>query len=136
MFKRSANALAASNTKTRTFGQCSYYSTKSNNDKQLTLTDSCVKQLQVLFDSRSLNKDQFKMRIKYNPNSRLGPPDHFFITDQIDSGSDTVFEKNGVGVVVDKDTLDVIKNCMIDYKTDEDNIARSTFYIAKKRDWE
>ena len=83
-----------------------------------------------------MDSKQYKLRIKFNSNPKLGPADQYFLTDQIDSEKDVVFEENGYGVVVDKDTLSAIDNCMLDYITDLDNIARSSFCITKKRDWE
>ncbi|KAJ8341586.1 hypothetical protein SKAU_G00338770 [Synaphobranchus kaupii] len=92
----------------------------TSQDKVL-LSETCVKRLREIME-----KGEY-LRVQVEGGGCSGFQYKFFVENTI-SEDDRVFEQDGVGVVVDQDSLEFVKGSMLDY-TEE--LIRSSFHIAR-----
>ncbi|KAL8611924.1 hypothetical protein ACOMHN_060363 [Nucella lapillus] len=89
---------------------------------ELNISDSCVKQLKAM----TLKvKGPSCLRVMVEGGGCSGFQYKFELDDQVNE-DDKVFEKEGVRVVTDKDSLEYMKGSTVDYQTE---LIRSTFCI-------
>ena len=78
----------------------------------ITLTDALVKRIKTLRETQS--RPGLMLRIMVEGGGCQGFNYHFDLTDEV-KGDDEVFEKDGVGVVIDDISLPFMKGAEIDY---------------------
>ena len=100
-------------------------STASTVELKLSLSDNCVRRLQtVLKDSSE------KLRVSVEGGGCSGFQYKFTIESKnsIDKEQDQIFEREGVQIIVDKDSLELLKGSTIDY---QDELIKSSFRVIK-----
>ena len=102
----------------------SYQSTATSNEKAqnkgLTLSDSCVKQLHKIGES-----DKF-LRVSVEGGGCSGFQYKFELDENLQN-DDKVFERDGAKVVVDEESLEILDGSEIDYSQE---LIRSSFRIV------
>ncbi|CAI9737364.1 iron-sulfur cluster assembly 2 homolog, mitochondrial [Octopus vulgaris] len=94
---------------------------KSNDhENTVIITDSCVNRLKRLGDDSIL-------RVSVEGGGCSGFQTKFDLVETIES-DDKVFEKDGVKVIIDSDSLSFLTGSTIDY---EEELIRSSFTVAK-----
>lgn len=90
---------------------------------ELKLSDSCVRQLQAI-----LKKPSQKLRVFVEGGGCSGFQYKFAIESSPEQpkAEDLIIERDGVQVVVDKDSLELLKGSTIDY---QEELIRSSFRI-------
>ena len=103
----------------------SFASSTSTSTAELKLSDSCVRRLQqifrepnsklrVLVEGGGCSGFQYKFQVETNSTSAA-------------SNDDQIIERDGVHVIVDKDSLELLKGSTIDY---QEELIRSSFRIV------
>jgi iron-sulfur cluster assembly accessory protein len=87
---------------------------------ELTLTDKCVQQINKVADPGSC------LRVVVESGGCSGFQYKFEI-DSVVNKDDRVFEKNGACVVIDCDSLELVRGSVVDFKTE---LIRSAFSIS------
>ncbi|KAM7402967.1 hypothetical protein PAMA_003747 [Pampus argenteus] len=90
-------------------------------EDHVNLTESCVKRLGEIMD-----KGQF-LRIHVEGGGCSGFQYKFSVVNNRNE-DDRVFERGGVGVIVDQDSLEFVKGSTVDYSQE---LIRSTFQVLK-----
>ncbi|XP_030642673.1 iron-sulfur cluster assembly 2 homolog, mitochondrial [Chanos chanos] len=90
-------------------------------EEKVHLTESCVKRL-----SEIMEKGEY-LRIQVEGGGCSGFQ-YKFSVDTAKNEDDRVFEQNGVGVIVDQDSLDYVKGATIDFSQE---LIRSSFQVLK-----
>ncbi|KAJ8288829.1 hypothetical protein COCON_G00014880 [Conger conger] len=93
----------------------------STSQDKVLLSESCVKRLKEVME-----KGEY-LRIQVEGGGCSGFQYKFFVEKEI-SEDDRVFEQDGVGVVVDQDSLEFVKGSTLDYTAE---LIRSAFHIAR-----
>ncbi|CAF0928813.1 unnamed protein product [Rotaria sordida] len=94
---------------------------------ELNLSDNCVRRLQAIFKDKSerlrvfvegggCSGFQYKFTIESNNNNN----------NNLNKEQDLIFERDGVHIIVDKDSLELLKGSTIDY---QEELIRSSFRI-------
>jgi iron-sulfur cluster insertion protein len=78
----------------------------------ITLTDSLTRRLRALQDSE--NKPDLKLRVAVLGGGCSGFQYEFSFADALETG-DVLFERDGVGVIVDETSLELLDGSAIDY---------------------
>ncbi|XP_076442733.1 iron-sulfur cluster assembly 2 homolog, mitochondrial-like [Babylonia areolata] len=89
---------------------------------ELKITDACVKQLKVV----TADSSPSFLRILVEGGGCSGFQYKFDLDDKIQE-DDRVFEKSGVRVVVDKESLDYLKGSVVDYRKE---LIREAFCVT------
>ncbi|KAF4102505.1 iron-sulfur cluster assembly 2 homolog, mitochondrial [Onychostoma macrolepis] len=89
--------------------------------ENITLSESCVKRLAEIME-----KGEF-LRIAVEGGGCSGFQ-YKFSLDTAKNEDDRVFEKNGVGIIVDQDSLEFVKGSTIDFSRE---LIRSSFQVLK-----
>ncbi|XP_057199441.1 iron-sulfur cluster assembly 2 homolog, mitochondrial [Triplophysa rosa] len=87
----------------------------------INLSESCVKRLTEI-----INKGEY-LRITVEGGGCSGFQ-YKFSMDIVKNEDDRVFEKNGVGVIVDQDSLEFMKGSTVDFN---EELIRSSFQVLK-----
>ncbi|XP_066526507.1 iron-sulfur cluster assembly 2 homolog, mitochondrial [Hoplias malabaricus] len=95
--------------------------TTSPADDKIHLTQSCVKRL-----SEIMGKGEY-LRIHVEGGGCSGFQ-YKFSVDTVKHDDDRVFEQNGVGVIVDQDSLEFVKGATLDFSQE---LIRSSFQVLK-----
>lgn len=98
--------------------------TTTTTNSELNLSDSCIRRLQAIL------KDQKEhLRVFVEGGGCSGFQYKFTIEskDKLNSEQDRIFEREGVQVTVDKDSLELLKGSTIDY---QEELIRSSFRIT------
>ncbi|XP_076833984.1 iron-sulfur cluster assembly 2 homolog, mitochondrial [Brachyhypopomus gauderio] len=90
-------------------------------DGKINLSESCVKRL-----SEILDKGEY-LRIQVEGGGCSGFQ-YKFSVDTVKTEEDRVFEQNGVGVVVDHESLEFVKGATLDFSQE---LIRSSFQVLK-----
>ncbi|XP_056333710.1 iron-sulfur cluster assembly 2 homolog, mitochondrial [Danio aesculapii] len=93
----------------------------SSPDAEVHLSQSCVKRLGEIME-----KGQY-LRIAVEGGGCSGFQ-YKFSVDSVKNEDDRVFEKNGVGIVVDQDSLEFVKGSTVDFSQE---LIRSSFQVLK-----
>ena len=91
---------------------------------ELKLSDSCVRRLQAILKDRS-----DKLRVLVEGGGCSGFQYKFAIEKQntsVDQEQDRIFEREGVQVIVDKDSLELLKGGTVDY---QEELIKASFRI-------
>ena len=108
---------------TRLFSSSS--SSSSSSSTELKLSDSCIRRLQTI-----LRTPTEKLRVLVEGGGCSGFQYKFSIENEsktIDSSQDQIIERDGVRVVIDKDSLELLKGSTIDY---QEELIKSSFRIV------
>lgn len=89
--------------------------------ENINLSESCVKRLAEIME-----KGEF-LRISVEGGGCSGFQ-YKFSLDAVKNEDDRVFEKNGVGIIVDQDSLEFVKGSTIDFSQE---LIRSSFQVLK-----
>ncbi|XDV43630.1 hypothetical protein PO909_012074 [Leuciscus waleckii] len=89
--------------------------------EDLLLSQSCVKRLAEILD-----KGQY-LRIAVEGGGCSGFQ-YKFLVDAVRNEDDRVFEKNGVGIIIDLDSLEFVKGSTVDFSQE---LIRSSFQVLK-----
>jgi iron-sulfur cluster assembly 2 len=98
--------------------------TASSSPSELKLSDSCVRRLQVVLKDRS-----DKLRVLVEGGGCSGFQYKFAIEKKntsADPEQDRIFEREGVQVIVDKDSLELLKGGTVDY---QEELIKASFRI-------
>ncbi|KAL7862004.1 hypothetical protein SRHO_G00134450 [Serrasalmus rhombeus] len=95
--------------------------TASPAEDKVYLTESCVKRLTEIMD-----KGEY-LRIHVEGGGCSGFQ-YKFSVDTVKNNDDRVFEQNGVGVIVDQDSLEFVKGATLDFSQE---LIRSSFQVLK-----
>ncbi|KAL7873279.1 hypothetical protein AOLI_G00123500 [Acnodon oligacanthus] len=95
--------------------------TASPAEDKVYLTESCVKRLTEIMD-----KGEY-LRIHVEGGGCSGFQ-YKFSVDTVKNDDDRVFEQNGVGVIVDQDSLEFVKGATLDFSQE---LIRSSFQVLK-----
>ncbi|XP_072545640.1 iron-sulfur cluster assembly 2 homolog, mitochondrial [Salminus brasiliensis] len=90
-------------------------------EDKVNLTESCVKRLTEI-----MNKGEY-LRIQVEGGGCSGFQ-YKFSVDTVKNDDDRVFEQNGVGVIVDQESLDFVKGATLDFSQE---LIRSSFQVLK-----
>ncbi|XP_015462172.2 iron-sulfur cluster assembly 2 homolog, mitochondrial [Astyanax mexicanus] len=93
----------------------------SQPEDKVHLTESCVKRLAEIME-----KGEY-LRIQVEGGGCSGFQ-YKFLVDKVKNDDDRVFEQNGVGVIVDQDSLDFVKGATLDFSQE---LIRSSFQVLK-----
>ncbi|NP_001314830.1 iron-sulfur cluster assembly 2 homolog, mitochondrial [Danio rerio] len=93
----------------------------SSTDAEVHLSQSCVKRLAEIME-----KGQY-LRIAVEGGGCSGFQ-YKFSVDSVKNEDDRVFEKNGVGIVVDQDSLEFVKGSTVDFSQE---LIRASFQVLK-----
>ncbi|XP_043087321.1 iron-sulfur cluster assembly 2 homolog, mitochondrial [Puntigrus tetrazona] len=89
--------------------------------ENIHLSQSCVQRLAEI-----MGKGEY-LRISVEGGGCSGFQ-YKFSVDTVKNGDDRVFEKNGVGIIVDQDSLEFVKGSTIDFSQE---LIRSSFQVLK-----
>lgn len=90
----------------------------------LVITDACVQRMQKLSQGKS---EPLKLRLSVTPGGCEGFQYEFSLEDSVEGPHDKVFERDGVKVLVDDISYDLVRGSKIDY---EQEIVRSAFVVS------
>ncbi|XP_003962682.1 iron-sulfur cluster assembly 2 homolog, mitochondrial [Takifugu rubripes] len=90
-------------------------------EDKIHLTESCVKRLEEILENGEY------LRIHVEGGGCSGFQYKFSVVDD-KTEDDRVFEKRGVGIIVDQDSLEFVKGATVDYTNE---MIRSTFQVLK-----
>jgi iron-sulfur cluster assembly accessory protein len=95
----------------------------STTTSELNLSDSCVRRLQAVLKDQSE-----RLRVFVEGGGCSGFQYKFTIESKnnINKEQDQIFERQGVGIVVDKDSLELLKGSTIDY---QEELIKSSFRV-------
>ncbi|XP_051578344.1 iron-sulfur cluster assembly 2 homolog, mitochondrial [Myxocyprinus asiaticus] len=93
----------------------------SPSDDRIDLSESCVKRLTEIMD-----KGEY-LRITVEGGGCSGFQ-YKFSVDNVRNEDDRVFERNGVGVIIDQDSLEFVKGSTVDFSQE---LIRSSFQVLK-----
>jgi iron-sulfur cluster assembly accessory protein len=95
----------------------------STTTSELNLSDSCVRRLQAVLKDQSE-----RLRVFVEGGGCSGFQYKFTIEpkNNINKEQDQIFERQGVGIVVDKDSLELLKGSTIDY---QEELIKSSFRV-------
>ncbi|XP_028849084.1 iron-sulfur cluster assembly 2 homolog, mitochondrial [Denticeps clupeoides] len=93
----------------------------SPSENRVNLSQSCVERLKEIME-----KGEY-LRIQVEGGGCSGFQ-YKFSVDKVKNDDDRVFEQNGVGVVVDQDSLEFVKGSTLDYSQE---LIRSSFQVLK-----
>jgi len=98
-------------------------STTTTAASELKLSDSCVKRLQTILKDKSEN-----LRVFVEGGGCSGFQYKFTIesNNNINKEQDQIFERQGVKIIVDKDSLELLKGSTVDY---QEELIKSSFRI-------
>jgi len=90
---------------------------------ELNLSDSCVRRLQTILKDQSEN-----LRVFVEGGGCSGFQYRFTVesNNNINKEQDQIFEREGVQIIVDKDSLELLKGSTIDY---QEELIKSSFRI-------
>lgn len=97
----------------------------SNSSAELKLSDNCVRRLKEIFKNPNS-----KLRVLVEGGGCSGFQYKFQIEEnsvKTNSNDDQIIERNGVQLIVDKDSLELLKGSTIDY---QEELIRSSFRIV------
>lgn len=97
----------------------------SSTASELKISDNCVRRLQHIFKDKSE-----KLRVFVEGGGCSGFQYKFTIesnSNNTNKEQDQIFERDGVQVIVDKDSLELLKGSIIDY---QEELIRSSFRIV------
>ncbi|XP_077394023.1 iron-sulfur cluster assembly 2 homolog, mitochondrial [Festucalex cinctus] len=94
---------------------------RSELDAHVVLTESCVKRLGEIME-----KGEY-LRIRVEGGGCSGFQ-YKFSFDSKKSEDDSVFEQDGVGIIVDQDSLEFVRGATVDYSQE---LIRATFQVLK-----
>ncbi|XP_077477271.1 iron-sulfur cluster assembly 2 homolog, mitochondrial isoform X3 [Stigmatopora argus] len=92
-----------------------------DDDDKVNLTQSCVKRL-----SEIMEKGEY-LRIRVEGGGCSGFQ-YKFLVDANTNEDDRVFEQDGVGVIVDQDSMEFVKGATVDFSQE---LIRATFQVLK-----
>ncbi|XP_052001842.1 iron-sulfur cluster assembly 2 homolog, mitochondrial [Xyrauchen texanus] len=95
--------------------------TSSPSDDRIDLSESCVKRLTEIMD-----KGEY-LRITVEGGGCSGFQ-YKFSVDNVRNEDDRVFERNGVGLIIDQDSLEFVKGSTVDFSQE---LIRSSFQVLK-----
>jgi iron-sulfur cluster assembly accessory protein len=95
----------------------------STTTSELNLSDNCVKRLQTILKDKSEN-----LRVFVEGGGCSGFQYKFIVesNNKINKEQDKIFEREGVKIIVDKDSLELLKGSIIDY---QEELIKSSFRI-------
>lgn len=101
-----------------------FLSTTAAATSELKLSDTCVRRLQTILKDQSEN-----LRVLVEGGGCSGFQYKFIIesNQKLDREQDQIIERNGVKVIVDKDSLELLKGSTIDY---QEELIKSSFRIV------
>ncbi|XP_062863494.1 iron-sulfur cluster assembly 2 homolog, mitochondrial [Trichomycterus rosablanca] len=88
---------------------------------KVNLSDACVKRLKEIMEQGEY------LRIQVEGGGCSGFQ-YKFSVDTVKNEDDRVFEQNGVGVIVDEDSLEFMKGCTLDFSQE---LIRSSFQVLR-----
>ncbi|XP_073682780.1 iron-sulfur cluster assembly 2 homolog, mitochondrial [Garra rufa] len=89
--------------------------------ENISLSESCVKRLAEI----TVKGEYLRIAVEGGGCSGF---QYKFLVDSVKNEDDRVFEKNGVGIIVDQDSLEFVKGSTIDFSQE---LIRSSFQVLK-----